>query len=106
MSLADIAASVARRSNSGSTATAVDPLTFIQEPWGLGLRLFPVQRVIIKAHYGMALDDNALGIPLDTRITRAHPDWQDSWAEFLTTRGSTGGGSWSRTSPRERPVHD
>ena len=87
MSLADIAASVARRSNSGSSATAVDPLTFIQEPWGLGLRLFPVQRVIIKAHYGMALDDNALGIPLDTRITRAHPDWQDSWAEFLDDEG-------------------
>ena len=69
MSLADIAASVGRRSST-SAADAVDPLTFIETEWGLGLRLFPVQRVIIKAHYGMALDDNALDVPLDREVTQ------------------------------------
>ena len=87
MSLADLAASIGRRDAKSGPDDGVDPITFIEAPWGLGLRLFPVQRIIVKAHYGMALDDNVLNIPLDTRITRAHPDWQDSWAEFLDDNG-------------------
>ena len=86
MGLADIAAAVGRRSST-SDSDAVDIITFIEAPWGLGLKLFPVQRIILKAHYGMALDDNQLGIPLDTRITRAHPQWNDSWAEHLDDEG-------------------
>ena len=75
MSLADLAASVGRRSASGGTDDGVDPITFIEAPWGLGLRLFPVQRVIIKAHYGMALDDNEHDFPLDVPVPEDHPKY-------------------------------
>ena len=70
MSLADLAASIGRRDASGGPDDGVDPITFIEAPWGLGLKLFPVQRIIIKAHYGMALDDNALGFPLDAPVPK------------------------------------
>ena len=53
----------------------VDPITFIEAPWGLSLRLFPVQKVIIKAHYGIELDDNPHGYPLDGPVPKDHPEY-------------------------------
>ena len=32
-------------------------IEFVEAPWGLGMTLFPVQKVILKAHYGLELDD-------------------------------------------------
>jgi len=40
-----------------STAEIADIITFIESDWGLGQTLFPVQKVILKAHYGIPLDD-------------------------------------------------
>jgi len=48
----------AGRSQSTKAREAVDIVTFIESDWGLGMPLFPVQRVILKAHYGIALDDD------------------------------------------------
>jgi hypothetical protein len=87
MSLADLVASVGRRSAADATDDYVDIITFIEAPWGLGLRLYPVQRVILKTHYGMALDDNALGIPLDQAVDSTHPDWDPAWGEHLDDEG-------------------
>ena len=86
MGLADIAAAVGRRSST-SAVDVVDVITFIESAWGLHLRLYPVQRIILKAHYGMALDDNPLDIPLDIPIDQTHPQWNDSWAEHLDDEG-------------------
>jgi hypothetical protein len=62
-----------------TTATGVaDIITFIEAPWGLGMKLFPVQRVILKAHYGMELDDNAQGFPLDVPVPKDHPAYDPS----------------------------
>ena len=72
MNLAEIAASVSRRS-SDAADDSVDIITFIESDWGLGLKLFPVQRVILKAHYGLELDDNPQGYPLDAPIPLTHP---------------------------------
>lgn len=36
----------------------VDIVTFVEAPWGLNIKPFPVQRVILKALYGIALDDS------------------------------------------------
>ena len=54
---------------------AADIITFIESPWGLNLRLYPVQRVLLKAHYGLALDDNAQGFDLTQPIPLDHPDY-------------------------------
>ena len=56
MSLADLALDVGRRDSEGSDEIA-DIISFVEEPWGLRTRLFPVQKVILKAHYGLPLDD-------------------------------------------------
>jgi len=61
-SLAEIARTVGsfwdNNAASGQTEV-VDVITFIEE-WA-GRRLFPAQRVILKAHYGLALDDSPAG---------------------------------------------
>lgn len=51
----------------------VDIITFVEASWGLDTQLFPVQRVILKAYYGIELDDNAYGFPLDVPVDPAHP---------------------------------
>lgn len=79
MDLGSIVANIGREINDSSKKKKpVDIITFIQAPWGLGLKLFPVQRVILKAHYGMALDDNPLGFPLHEPVPKSHPGYSDS----------------------------
>jgi len=65
MGLSDVALSVGKV-DSGNVEVA-DIITFIEAPWGLGMRLFPVQKIILKAHYG---------IPLDDKATFKLSDWQ------------------------------
>lgn len=76
MSLADLAIAAGRRTTSDATDKGVDVITFIEAPWGLGLRLFPVQRVILKAHYGLELDDNPHGFDLAQPIPVDHPEYR------------------------------
>lgn len=71
MSLSAIAASVGR--SSGQNSDVIDIITFVESEWGLGLRLYPVQRVILKVHYGMELDDNPHNFPLDVPVPPTHP---------------------------------
>ena len=73
MDLSSIVESIGRSNNQSDEA--VDPITFIEAPWGLSLRLFPVQKIIIKAHYGMELDDNPHGYPLETPVPKDHPEY-------------------------------
>lgn len=71
-------ASIAMGAGRASAATGravVDVITFIEAPWGLNMALFPVQRVIIKAYYGVALDDNPYGFPLDVPVPVTHPHY-------------------------------
>jgi len=77
VSLADLAAAVGRRSSDQEVTKVADIITFVESPWGLGLRLYPVQRVILKAHYGIALDDNPHNFPLDVPIPKDHPAYDE-----------------------------
>lgn len=83
MGLGDLAASIGR-SKSTDKRDPVDIITFIEAPWGLGLKLFPVQRVILKTHYGMSLDDNANGYPLDIPVPEDHQNYD---AELMDRDG-------------------
>ncbi len=73
MNLSEIAVSTGRKKS--ANLQEVDALTFIEAPWGLGLRLYPVQRVILKAHYGLGLDDNPYEFDLDNPIPLDHPNY-------------------------------
>jgi len=71
LGLGNIASAVGRANpNQGQTA---DIIEFIGSTWGLNIRLYPVQQVILKAHYGLELDDT-------TKFAVAK-DWhqQDFW---------------------------
>jgi hypothetical protein len=72
MSLASMALG-AGRADATTGRDVVDIITFIEAPWGLRMALFPVQRVILKAYYGVALDNNPHGFPLDVPIPTTHP---------------------------------
>jgi len=67
---------------SGKTQDFVDPITFVESPWGLNIVLFPVQRFILKSLYGMKLDDKpgAIKVPdiINERIL-----YEFSECEFL-----------------------
>lgn len=76
MSLANIALSTGRRQDS-KTRSEVDIISFVESEWGLNIRLFPVQRVILKTHYGMELDDNEHGFDLTKPIPEDHPAYAE-----------------------------
>jgi hypothetical protein len=39
-------------------------IDYVEQPWGLGLKLYPVQRVIIKLFYHIPLDDKIKNVPV------------------------------------------
>ena len=59
MDLSNIALNVGRISRIvGSAQPTTNIIEFVEEAsWGLNMKLFPVQRIILKAHYGIKLDD-------------------------------------------------
>jgi len=76
MDLSSIVANIGRGAgDSSAKKTPVDVINFIQAPWGLGLKLFPVQRIILKAHYGMALDENPFDFPLHEEVPTTAPGY-------------------------------
>lgn len=77
--LARIALNAGRRQAKSATE-AVDIITFIESDWGLGMKLFPVQRVILKAHYGIELDD-------DPDNTFTITDWKRENPQEFTEAG-------------------
>ena len=56
MSLSSIAIASSAKAGKQSEKDA-DIIEFVESSWGLKMTLFPVQRVILKAHYGLELDD-------------------------------------------------
>ena len=76
-SLGGVALDVARPSSDTGSKEAADIITFIESPWGLNQTLYPVQRIIIKAHYGLELDDNQYGLDLDSPVPVDHPNYKD-----------------------------
>ena len=56
MSLSSIAIASSAKAGKQSDKDA-DIIEFVESSWGLRMTLFPVQRVILKAHYGLELDD-------------------------------------------------
>lgn len=42
----------------GEEREIADIITFVESDWGLGMTLYPVQRIILKAYYGIPLSDD------------------------------------------------
>lgn len=71
-SLAEIARNIGAYRDTSSATNVVNILTFVED-W-CGVKLFPVQRVIIKAHYGLELDDVPEGFTEELLSTYSDAD--------------------------------
>ena len=69
MSLANIAAQIGRTLKKTEVVNIID---FVEASWGLSLKLYPVQKIILKAHYGLQLDDNIHDFDLSKKIPSDH----------------------------------
>lgn len=58
--LARIALNAGRLKDDSGERDVVDIITFIEAEWGLSMKLYPIQKLILKAHYGIPLDDNPI----------------------------------------------
>lgn len=76
MGFRDVVLSGAKSVRGGSTVP-VGPLEFIESKWGLNMKLYPVQRIIIKAHYGIALDDT---------VKLTFTDWRRQNPKYMTEK--------------------
>jgi len=75
------------QSASPENREVADIITFVESRWGLNMRLYPVQRIILKAHYGLPLDDNPWGLDLSQPVPKDHPQYD----EITSTKGSEKG---------------
>lgn len=87
MGIADIIRNVGQASKiAGGDSKPVDVIEFAESDWGLGkpdpvtgkqFRLFPIQKIILKIHYGLELDDNEWGVDLDQPVPLGHPAYDE-----------------------------
>jgi hypothetical protein len=78
-----------RRRDGQGQREVVDVITFIESEWGLNIRLFPVQRIILKATYGLELDDDPNNSFIITDWKRENPRefTEASYLRFLFEEG-------------------
>lgn len=85
--LANIALSVGQASKGSNTKTA-NIIEFCESSWGVNLHLFPVQRVILKAHYGIELDNKArFKVAKDWRLSGYWDFTEQEYLEYLFNEG-------------------
>jgi len=62
-----------------------DVIEFVESDWGLGVELYPVQRVILKAYYGIPLDDTekTVQVPVGPTPWRRDAHVEMTEAEYL-----------------------
>ena len=83
---ADIVMSASRPRDKQKTPLA-GPLEFIEEPWGLRMELYPVQRVIVKAHYGVELDNSRFFTVTDWRRKNPRQFTEKTYLNYLFQEG-------------------
>lgn len=87
--LARIALNAGRLTNETGSRDVVDIITFIEAEWGLQMKLFPIQKIILKAHYGIPLDDNPNNKFSVTDFRRENEQWftEKEYLEYLYDDG-------------------
>jgi phage terminase large subunit-like protein len=54
----NVIAEIAKEFLSGNTTEVADIITFIEAPWGLNIKLLPVQRFILRCFYNLPLEEH------------------------------------------------
>lgn len=86
MSFSSIAISASAKAGKQSDRD-VDIIEFVEAPWGLKMTLFPVQKVILKAHYGLELDDKKTFQISDWRRQNVQTHTEKSYLQMLFKEG-------------------
>jgi intein/homing endonuclease len=84
----NLIAEIAKEFISGNTEI-VDIVSFVEAPWGLNIKLFPVQRFSLKAFYGLPLDDTKQDIKVPDVINEKilYTFTEKSFLKFLYEEG-------------------
>lgn len=86
MSLSSVAIAASAKAGKQSEVNA-DIIEFVEAPWGLKMTLFPVQKVILKAHYGLELDDVKKFTITDWRRENARHVTEKEYLKILFEEG-------------------
>lgn len=86
MSFSSLAISASAKAGKQSEKN-VDIIEFVEAPWGLKMTLFPVQKVILKAHYGLELDDKETFQISDWRRQNVQTHTEKSYLKMLFDEG-------------------
>lgn len=86
--LQDITESYKKSKNSGET---VDIITFAEAQWGLNIKLFPVQKFLLKTFYGLELEntEKTIVIPDEMNIREIGRFTEQEFMNFLIETGRT-----------------
>ena len=78
------------RKNKATTST-VDVVSFAEAQWGLGQKLFPVQKFILKTLYGLELDNTAktIVVPDEMNMKEIGRFTESEFMDFLIDTGRT-----------------
>lgn len=87
MSLSGLALDIGASTKGIEDDDVVDVITFAESSWGLNQKLYPVQRIILKCHYGLALDDNPWGLDLSQPVPLDHPHYDEITAQTGSEKG-------------------
>ena len=85
----NLIAEIAKEFISGSSQDIVDIVTFIEAPWGLAIKLMPVQKFIVKTLYGLPLDNvnNTIEVPDMTNERILYTFTEQSFLKWLHAEG-------------------
>ncbi len=78
----NLIAEIAKEFISGNTEDVVDVVTFCEAPWGLNIKLLPVQKFILKAYYGLPLNRTERNIEVPD-VTNEHTLYRFSEVQLL-----------------------
>lgn len=79
---------VVRYSDENSSIRETDIISFVESPWGLNRRLFPVQKVILKLLYGLKLDKIRKGVVVtDWKRSTERKFTEEDYVKYIFDKG-------------------
>lgn len=91
---------------SKSTSSTVDIISFVEAQWGLGQKLYPVQKFILKTFYGLPLDNESKSIiiPDEMNMKEIGRFTETGFMDFLIDTGRTNLTDYTPGAPRRELV--
>ena len=74
-----------------SSSEVVDVIRFAESNWGLNLDMLPVQRVVLKAFYGLEMDDTEKTVPVNDIVNKKnlYMFTEKEFMDYLIEEGRT-----------------